>query len=270
MKYFLCCFFFIFQIAYCNSDDIKANIYNQKTDKGYHILVDNDEYCPVSLKIDFDLKNLTSTNGNNKIFVVPAKSKGFIITDLVYIKKTSFSFGLQSSLIYGDATLTKYDDYEYSLPFLKGQSFEIYQGYNGLSTHQGENSLDFTMPVGTPVAAIRDGIVVKVVSINNQNCPERRCGEFNNYILIYHSDGTFSKYVHLKYRGAKVKEGDVVKENDLIGFSGNTGWSSGPHLHIMIYLQKIEKPETIQTKFKINDGTESRILNEKEVCFKNY
>lgn len=270
MKYILFCFSFIFQITYGNTDDIRTKIYNQKTEKGYHILVDNEEYCPVSLKIDFELKNLTSTQGNNRIFVVPAKSKGFIITDLELIKQATYGYSLQTVLNYGDATLTKYDDYDYSLPFLKGESYKIHQGYNGIFSHQGENALDFMMPVGTSVVAVRDGIVVKVVAINNQNCPERRCGEFNNYILIYHSDGTFSKYVHLKYRGAKVKEGDVVKENDLIGYSGNTGWSSGPHLHIMIYLQKIELPETIKTKFKINDGSESRILNEKEVCFKNY
>ena len=270
MKYFLLFFSFIFQITYCNADDIRATIYNQKSEKGYHIVVDNDEYCPVSLKIDFDLKNLTSTKGNNRIFVVPAKSKGFVITDLEYIKKASYSYNLQTLLNYGDATLTKYDDYDYSLPFLKGQSFKVDLGYNGTVSHQGENSLDFTMPVGTSVVAVRDGIVVKVVAINNQNCPERKCNEFNNYILIYHADGTFSKYVHLKYRGAKVKEGDVVKENDLIGYSGNVGWSSGPHLHIMIYLQKIDVPETIKTKFKINEGFESRILNEKDVCYKNY
>ena len=61
------------------------------------------------------------------------------------------------------------------------------------------------MPIGTEILAAREGIVVKVIQNNNQNCPDKSCASYNNYILIYHNNGTFSNYVHLKQNGVLTK-----------------------------------------------------------------
>lgn len=250
---------------------IKTTIYNEKVENGFKILANNDEFCPASIKIDFELTNLSSSDGNHKIFVIPAKTKGFVITILHSVKANSATgFKIKSQSNYGDSNLKAPLDYTYSLPFEKGNSFAIYQGYNGSFSHQNENSLDFSMPVGTGIVAARDGIVVRVVENNNQSCEEKSCAAYNNYILLYHNDGTFSEYIHLKQNGVLVQEGDVVKENDLIAYSGNTGWSNGPHLHFMAFIQRLEKPETLKTKFKINDGKESIFLKEKVAYTRNY
>ena len=263
--------FFLCVIQQSFADDAKISFSNEKTNNGFKMLVTNDEFCPVSFKIDFELTNLKSTQGNNKIFVVPAKTKNFVFTELEIIKPAKYGFTYKTLANFGDHNQTSYDaDFEYALPFEKGKSFEIHQGYFGKSTHHNENSLDFKMPVSTPILAARDGIVVKIVKHNYITCFEKKCAEFNNYILIYHTDGTFARYVHLKKEGVTVKEGDAVKQNDLIGYSGNTGWSNGPHLHFMIFSQKIDQQITIQTKFKINDGSETALLKEKETYFKNY
>ena len=246
-------------------------VYNEKTDTGYNVLVDNSEYCPVSILLNLELTNLSSSNGNDKIFVVPANTKKIILTSLQIVKSnTSYGMKYKTRINYGDSTLSTSEDYSYSLPFRTRKSFKVFQGYNGNFSHQNEDSLDFTMPVGTEVVAARNGIVIKVVEKNNGNCPERKCAEFNNYIIVYHNDGTFAKYVHLKMNGITVKEGDIVKENDLLGYSGNVGWSSGPHLHFMVYFQRIEKVDTIKTKFKTNNGKSIELLTEKTEYFKDY
>lgn len=266
----------LFLILGCNGfaqqqHQLKTKLYSERIPNGYTVLVDNDEVCPVSMKIDMELTNMSSSNGNNKIFVVPAKTKGFAITKLQIIKpNTNAGYKTKSQQNYGDATVTQVSDYVYSLPFQKGKAFTIYQGYNGNFSHKNENSLDFTMPIGTEILAARDGIVVKVVESNNQSCPDISCAPFNNYVLVYHNDGTFSQYVHLRQNGAAVQEGDIIKENDLIGYSGDTGWANGPHLHFMVFIQGIDKPETLKTKFRINDGKEAQLLKEKVEYARNY
>jgi len=97
------------------------------------------------------------------------------------------------------------------------------------------------MPENTDVLAARDGIVIQVVQNNTEGCPKEECKKFGNYILVYHPDGTFAEYVHIKFNGSKVKEGDSIKKGDIIGYSGNTGWSAGPHLHFDCFLPGIKK-----------------------------
>ena len=127
-----------------------------------------------------------------------------------------------------------------------------------------------TMPIGTPITAVRDGIVIRLVENNTQNCPREECGKFNNYLIIYHSDGTFAEYTHLKKNGVLVNAGDKVKQGQVIASSGNTGYSSGPHLHLMVFLDKTKKRETLPTKFKIGDGNTSIFLKEKETYTREY
>ena len=263
--------FLFLLLSFTAFSQLKLTIYNEKTATGYAVFADNEEYCPVSTKIDFELNNLDSSNGNSVTFLVPARIKKHLLTTLTIVKPNAgYGFKNKANSNYGDTNLKTYTDYSYSLPFGTGKSFKVDQGYNGSFSHQNENALDFTMPVGTEIFAARAGVVVKVVQIFNQSCPERRCTEFNNYIIIYHDDGTFSRYDHIRQNGSTVKEGERLKENQLIGYSGNVGFSNGPHLHFMVFIQHLLDVESIKTKFKINDGNETKMLLEKETYTRSY
>jgi len=246
-------------------------IFNQKTDSGYIILANNDEVFPVSISVNFDLTNLISTVTTN-VFVIPASTKNNILTKLVLEESNKgyhFSFKYKSFI--GDVINAKNDkNYIYELPFKKGNSFKLHQGYKGNFSHQNENALDFTMPIGTEVVAARGGIVIQIVDKNNEGCPKKSCMELNNYITILHNDGTYSKYVHLDFKGAKVKIGDTVATGQLIALSGNTGFSSGPHLHFVCYLPSVDEKITLETKFGIDDGNKSIYLQEGNIYTKNY
>jgi murein DD-endopeptidase MepM/ murein hydrolase activator NlpD len=98
------------------------------------------------------------------------------------------------------------------------QGFENPGAY-ALGYHTGT---DFAASTGTPVKAVADGIVVAADSSS----------AYGINIQVKHQDGTYSLYAHLSSR--TVQQGDTVKAGRLIGFSGSTGNSTGPHLHLEI------------------------------------
>lgn len=260
---------FFSKLGFCQ-DNFK--LYYQETSNGYQIMADNDEYSPVSAKIDFQLENLTSTQGNNKIFVIPPQTKKHVITDLNVIdRKKQIKLGYKSVYNYGNHHQKKYDThYEYYLPYEKGTEYWLSQGYNGTISHQNENALDFEMPIGTKITAVREGVVVDIEESYSKRCTTSECAKFNNYILIYHSDGTFSEYTHIKKNGAKVAIGDQVKKGQFIGYSGDVGWATGPHLHFIVFFQRLKKRETLSTKFLIGNGKKASVLKEKVKYSRSY
>ncbi|SNR75384.1 M23 family metallopeptidase [Dokdonia pacifica] len=243
--------------------DVK--VYYERNDNGYTIYADNNEYCPVTIQLEFTVTNLSLKDPNNNLYVIQPRQKKQLVTQLTVTQKNKgYKLSYTSWTNYGDATKNTYDhDYAYDLPYAKGQSFKVHQGYNGTFSHYNKNALDFDMSIGSAIHAVRNGVVIKIVTQHHQNCGTKECKKYNNHIIIYHSDGTFAEYTHLKQNGVTVALGDIIKQGQLIGYSGNTGWSTGPHLHLEVFLQKMRKRETIQTKFKINDNTETVFLKEK-------
>lgn len=250
----------------------KVKVYYEKIENGYNIFADNEEFCQVSIKIDFTTTNLGISEGNNNIYIIDPLSKKQLLTTLTVIKKgKAFKFSYKTLTNYGNHNINKYDgDYIYDLPFSTSHAFKIYQGYNGNFSHQNENSLDFTMPVGTEIKAIREGVVIKVIDENSKSCGEEECKKYNNLIIVYHTDGTFAEYTHIKHKGSTVKVGDNISKGQLLAYSGNVGWSTGPHLHLVVFLQKLDKRVTLKTKFRTGSGEKTELLVEKNEYSRDY
>jgi murein DD-endopeptidase MepM/ murein hydrolase activator NlpD len=247
-------------------------LFNKPVKNGFVIYASNKNPCPVSIKIDLNVENLKAIYKNVEAFVVPGNNEGLKLIELTTIdtrERTRFSYNYHSWM--GDISLLNYDsNYIYDLPFAKGKSFLVYQGYGGKFSHQNDNALDFTMPEGTELLAAREGVVLKVVQNNSTSCPLEECKKYNNYVIIYHPDGTFAMYAHIQLNGSLVKEGDIVKKGDKIAYSGNTGFTNGPHLHFSCYLPGIGQTRTFGTKFKINGMNEVGYLQEKTTYSKDY
>ncbi|MGB8193915.1 MAG: M23 family metallopeptidase [Chitinophagaceae bacterium] len=119
----------------------------------------------------------------------------------------------------------------YSLPYLPGKSYLLIQAYNSGHSHQNEIALDFKMKKGTKICAARAGIVVSVKEDSDKGGTKDEYFSEGNHIMIKHADGSNAYYWHLQKDGVLVQSGDTVQQGQVIGQSGNTGYSAFPHLH---------------------------------------
>lgn len=245
---------FLFCYSYCNASETELNIsiFTERAGNGYKVFAANNEFCPVSIQAQFTLENLKSSVANDSIVVTPAGSSKFLIATLtptVTSGKIGFKYDFKFQL--GDVTSKKWNEtYTYQLPFANRQRFKVSQGYGGNSTHQDLNALDFEMPLKTPIHAAKSGTVVRIVNHNNRNCFDVGCEKYNNFILVYHEDGTFAEYGHIYYKSNVVNLGDKVTKGQQLCLSGNTGYSSGPHLHFAVYLPEFDTPNYVTTFFE--------------------
>jgi len=185
--------------------------------------------------------------------VMPPKAK-IDLYDIIPVKN-KWNYTTNYSYVVGNVNAIHDDNFVYDLPYAKGKSFPVYQGYNGSFSHKGLDYLDFTMPIKTPIHAIRDGVVIKVKKDSNTGCPNISCADDGNFLWIAHDDGTIAEYLHLRYRGTALKVGSKVKKGQKIAFSGNTGFSQGPHLHMGVFINQIDgTKKTLPIKFNIGNG----------------
>lgn len=121
----------------------------------------------------------------------------------------------------------------YVVPWQVGTTRKVAQGNCGPASHYAADkyAYDIDLPIGTSIVAVRAGTVYKVVKDKTDG---NGCINGENHIYINHSDGTSAHYLHLTKDGAFVNVGDTVTQGQVIGLSGNTGCSSGPHLHFQV------------------------------------
>lgn len=152
-----------------------------------------------------------------------------------YLEYVNQNFSITYRL--GDSLQSKPDlDYVYKLPFQKKKKYKVIQSWGGSFSHSSKESyhaIDFKMPVGEPVHAARGGMVVRSVEKFSENGGKELRNKAN-VIVIKHEDGSFAYYVHLMHNGSLVEIGQGVEEGELIGYSGNVGYSTTPHLHFVV------------------------------------
>ena len=106
-------------------------------------------------------------------------------------------------------------------------------------SHSG---VDFRASVGTPVKAMEDGVVVGVGD-TDVTCPK---ASFGKWMLIKYNNGLSSAYGHLSL--SKAYAGQTISKGEIVAYTGNTGHSTGPHLHVTIYASSAVKVQTLPSK----------------------
>jgi murein DD-endopeptidase MepM/ murein hydrolase activator NlpD len=155
------------------------------------------------------------------------------------IKKPSGVIGYVSTRFvkcYDPDARPSYGPKKFLLPLKCDSRRTVTQGNSSAFSHNGRSkyAFDFGLPVGTPIKASRKGVVIyrrnstRPGDVCWSNGPPS-CITKANYVVLKHPDGTRTMYAHVNK--VTVPIGARVARGQTIAKSGNTGWSSGPHLH---------------------------------------
>jgi murein DD-endopeptidase MepM/ murein hydrolase activator NlpD len=143
----------------------------------------------------------------------------------------------------------------YRLPYEENKTHLLVQGYFSHYTHKHRAALDFKLKKGSKITAVRDGVVLRTKADGKRGGGNVKYRPDGNYIVIQHDDHTRSGYWHLRHNAVFVKVGDTVKQGQVIGLSGKTGYSYFPHLHFIVWKADRNGQWTqVGTRFQTNKG----------------
>jgi murein DD-endopeptidase MepM/ murein hydrolase activator NlpD len=234
-----------------STDATNVRVSTKREGNTTRFYVHNLERSEITMTFDFSVVNLkggvtfphTATFG-------PGETEAFALSPENPDLEWEFSYTNYYKL---GSALAVPDDYLYSLPYEPGSTYKVTQAFGGSFSHTGSNkyAIDWKMPQGTPIYAARGGLVVKVKADSDKGGGSVKYDSFNNYVLIRHDDGTLGHYCHLLKNGVKVVPGQGIRTGELIALSGNTGFSSGPHLHFCVFKTASGRERTsIPIRFK--------------------
>lgn len=223
---------FVFSDRMVEKLDTQVKLETRKHAAGETLLVRNDLFAPVDIELKLEnVVNAVGAPAKPIRWVLPPRSQIRLATLAPRDASKPLKYTPKLRHALGDPRLLP-KPYKYPLPW-RGGPFRLTQGANGQYSHftpKGRYAVDIAMPEGTPIVAARGGMVVKIENeqIGRGNNPA------GNFVRIMHDDGTMGVYLHLMKGSVAVREGQRVESGTRIARSGNTGNSTGPHLHFVV------------------------------------
>ena len=168
---------------------------------------------------------------------------------------TGFEFGWH--VVLGTPGATHRPHEPYRAPFALGASFRVSQAYPLRITHntvESEYAVDIAVPDGTPIYAAREGTVINVRHDFFRGAADAALLDQANVVEILHDDDTIGLYAHLHWESIRVQPGQSVRRGQYIADSGNTGASTGPHLHFAVLRNAGMRAESVPVQFAGSGG----------------
>jgi len=237
------------------SAEVEISVTHEFEGRQVALTAHNQSYAPVEMLVTIrTIRGLEFPDPDQELrWVVPARS------DLVLVHLDLLE-GVRSPLLEyqyqylaGDPRAEHKATQAYRVPIAISSAYPVTQAFPEIATHMTRDSqyaVDLAMPIGTDIFAARDGVVFDVAASNFRGGldPERD-GPAANVVRILHADGTIGIYAHLNTNTIRVQPGDFVRRGQYIADSGNTGFSSGPHLHFAVVRNAGMRMESVPVTF---------------------
>lgn len=249
-----------FETVYMERDpEPRIRMRQEGTRESPVFLVFNDFWGPVEIELKLlDDKNVISEPQLPARFVIPGQKEQTLVGLGALDPQRGYQFRLSMSVVPGKPVPTPIRDLVILPPIAPTEAYPISQGFQGEQTHatpDSEYAIDVAMPVGTPIHAVRAGTVMDVEEdFNKGGTDKTKFVDKANHVRVLHKDGTMALYAHLDLASVSVRPGARVRAGQQIARSGNTGFSSGPHLHFAIQQNTGLKLISVPFRFKTAQG----------------
>jgi hypothetical protein len=219
----------------------------------------NDFWGPVEIELKLTgAVNVISEPPLPARFVVPGQKEQTLVGLAALDPRRGHQYKLNMSSVPGRPISTPVEGLVILPPISPQEQYPISQGFRGEQTHKSPDSefaIDIAMPVGTAIHAVRSGTVMDVEEdFNRGGTNPEKFADKANHVRILHADGTMALYAHLDLASVIVRPGARVRAGQKIARSGNTGFSSGPHLHFAIQQNTGMKLISLPFKFQNAEG----------------
>lgn len=214
----------------------------------------NEIWGPVEIELTLPVsENVASEPALPARFILDGQKEQHLLKIQADDPSQSYRFQLAYKSMIGPPLTDLPDPVDYFPPFPMDMEFGISQGFDNDQTHNtppSQYAVDIVMPIGTPVTAARAGRVIDLEDDFHGAGQSDRFLARSNQVRILHDDGTMAVYAHLQPNSLQVRPGQMVGTGQWLANSGNTGFSSGPHLHFVIQLNVGMELESLPFRFK--------------------
>ena len=242
------------------SAEVGINVTYEFRGRTVELIASNPSYVPIELTLEFrTIRGVEFPDPDDDLrWVVPPRSDTLLMALDLLENATRPVLEFQYRHLAGDPNARHQPEQPYRAPFAMSTNHPVTQAFPQVATHTTRDSqyaVDIAMPIGTDVMAARGGVVFDVAASNfSGGLDPARDGPKANVVRILHDDGTYAIYAHLNTNSIRVRPGDRVQRGQYIADSGNTGFSSGPHLHFAVVRNAGMYIESVPVTFQGSNG----------------
>ncbi len=215
---------------------------------GYRAYADNLMHGPVQVALRYQYRrNVDSRPALPATALVPARSSVLLATLAISHPARAGNFELLLDALPGHPA-SRPRDHDYPLPF-EDAPVRVHQGPGGSFSHSDApnlHAIDFALAEGTPIRAAREGVVMQIeADFEGAGVDLEAYGARANFVRVVHDDGSMAVYAHLQPDSLEVSAGQRVHAGQRMGLSGNTGFSTAPHLHFVVQVNRGMRLESV-------------------------
>ena len=193
--------------------------------------------CAITLRLIIVKSELTALPAGSRYRTALEPGESRILAESPGLLNRPDALKYQWTAVLGSPTAVHVPRRPYRAPFALSETHLITQAYPSRATHVTPDSMyavDISVPDGTPIYAAREGTVINLRHDSFRGGAEAAMLDQANVVEILHEDGTIAVYAHLHWDSIQVHVGQHVALGQYIANSGNTGFTSGPHLHFAV------------------------------------